>query len=846
MNLKKVAEKIKRIVIGKKNIVVIVQCRISSTRLPGKALLPLGGKTILEWTLASMKKIHAKNYYLAVDEASKDVLEPIAKKCGWKLYAGSLEDVLDRFCNVIKISKADIVVRATADNPFLFYEAAQDMIEEFFEKEKIGSIDYLTYSGLPHGSGVEMFNAHSLLKAATQTNDSYDHEHVGPSLYNHPENFKCEFIKAPVKYNYPEYRTTIDTSADYRKALQIVEEISGKKIVEEPYTTEVILKALKNPSIQNTVLLVPSVKKGQGTGHLRRCLSLAIENKWDVYIPTDASLNQVRELVLDAQKKGLEKFHIVENLNELSYYSVVITDLFRTDEVVATKFSEKAIVIAMDEGTENNDYADYVFDVLPSANKNRIVNICAPYLISRPEKIRSAKEKLNVLRNALVVLGGEDPAELTFDAVLALCQNELYVTAIVSSEEEKQKNEKELPERYRKFAKFILPVEDLKNKLFNYDLVITHYGFTAFEASSANCAVILLGTTSLHMELSKNYGFKCLAPSQINANNIKELLEKKDNLYMEEYVKESETLAEFTKKLSLGKHFVCPICQKTDVSKNKIISRVSDRTYRRCNDCGMIYLGWSVKEKQTEYNHAYFFEDYEKQYGKTYLDDFEYIKSQCVRRIGQIDFLYRHSTHKTMNSITPSVLDIGCAMGPFLSAANDSGWQVFGTDISQDAVDYVQKDLKFPALCSSFPSGNFETEFGVDKFDAVTMWYVIEHFQNLDSVLKKVSELVHKGGIFAFSTPSGSGVSAKYNREIFFKQSPSDHFSIWELNRVKSILAKYGFEVLRIVSTGIHPERFPIVQKNKIKQNSFSFKLLTSYSKMFKLGDTFEIYCKKK
>ena len=260
----------------------------------------------------------------------------------------------------------------------------------------------------------------------------------------------------------------------------------------------------------------------------------------------------------------------------------------------------------------------------------------------------------------------------------------------------------------------------------------------------------------------------------------------------------------------------------------------------------MVYIGWTAKEKQTEYNRAYFFEDYEKQYGKTYLDDFESIKSQCVRRMGQVDFLYRHTKKHQRNSVTPSVLDIGCAMGPFLSAANDSGWQVFGSDISQDAVDYVQKTLNFPAVCAPFPDGDFAEELGVEKFDAVTMWYVIEHFQNLDIVLRKVSDLVKPNGIFAFSTPSGSGVSARYNTEKFFHQSPSDHFTIWELNKAESILSKYGFEVCRIVSTGIHPERFPYAARKKVAKDSFMMKLLYAYCRIFKLGDTFEIYCRKK
>lgn len=845
MNLKRIAEGIKKIATGKKKVVVIVQCRMSSSRLPGKALLPLGGKTVLEWTLASMKKIKADRYYLAVDEASKEALQPVAEKNGWDFYAGSLEDVLDRFCNVIKISKADVVIRATADNPFLFYEAAQKMVEEYFEREKTVPADYLTYSGLPHGSGVEMFNAHSLLKAAEETEDPYDHEHVGPALYNHKDKYKCDFIKAPAKYNHPEYRTTIDTKEDYHRALEIVEEISGQETVTEPYTTDMILEALEIPAVKNPVLLMPSVKKGQGTGHLRRCLSLAVENKWDIYIPSDSDLAQVKELVDKAMEKGLEKYHIIESLDDLSYYSVVFTDLFRTDKELAEKLSSKASVVAIDEGSEDLDYADYVMDILPSADRGRVVNISAPYLIPRPSKVRDVEQVKASIKNALVVLGGEDPAELTLPAVIALCQNEIYVTAIVANEAQQNAFEKKIPDESKRYVKFIMPVEDLKEKLYSYDLVVTHYGFTAFEAASARCAVILLGTTPLHVSLSESYGFFCLSPAQITAQKFKEVLQDQDRLYLEEIVQEQESISQYAQKLSCGNHFLCPVCRKDDVSRNRIVARTKDRTFRRCNECGMVYIGWTVKEKQTEYNHAYFYEDYEKQYGKTYLQDFASIKAQCVRRMGQIDYLYLHGKKRHGSSVSPSVLDIGCAMGPFLSAANDSGWQVFGSDISQDAVDYVQKTLNFPAICAPFPEGNFEGELGMEGFDAVTMWYVIEHFQNLDSVLNKVSELVKKNGIFAFSTPSGSGVSAKYNTQKFFEQSPSDHFTIWELNRAKSILARYGFKIERIVSTGIHPERFPKAVEKGWKKNSFRMKMLASYCQMFKLGDTFEIYCRK-
>ena len=170
---------------------------------------------------------------------------------------------------------------------------------------------------------------------------------------------------------------------------------------------------------------------------------------------------------------------------------------------------------------------------------------------------------------------------------------------------------------------------------------------------------------------------------------------------------------------------------------------------------------------------------------------------------------------------------------------------MFGTDVARDAVEYVQNTLRYPALLASFPEADVAAEFGVDKFDAVTMWYVIEHFQNLDSVLKAVSKIVKKGGIFAFSTPSAAGVSGKYNTQTFFEQSPSDHYTLWEPKSAPSILKKYGFKVVRIVSTGIHPERFPSMRSKEINTSSFKYNMLKNISRLFNLGDTFEVYCRK-
>ena len=817
----------------KTNRTVIVQCRLSSTRLPGKALKELDGKPVLAWVLASMKKVRADHYFVATDQESYEKLLPVCREYGFECFAGPLDDVLARFTMLLDTLKTQTVIRATADNPFLFYEAAEESAGLFEEKNSGKShCDYLTYSGLPHGSGVEVFSADAIKKAATETSDPYDHEHVGPALYNHKDRYTCEFVPAPRRFNYPQLRTTIDTYSDYLRALSILNYMKTHNY-KGPFTTEEIIEACQAESVKNLLVLVPCVEKGHGTGHLRRCLSLALQGGFFVYIPSDKSLSETDSIIDEYISAGLSEKQIINELPDDTCLPVIITDSFELSENQLKKLSKNYSLISIDEGSKYTDYCDYLLDIIPSYKCERLANKSDSGFITLPQNVRANKSEK--IEKILICLGGEDPANLTKPAALALSRKfpQAKISAIVSDPEKISR------EDFTNInVEFIKPIPGLREKLFEYDLLVTHYGLTAFEAAYAGCAVILLPTTKLHKKLAEKYNFAYVEDKSISASALQKALGSK-NLYpgliTENKTEEKESLDGFLRHLAAGKKMCCPVCGKMPSKPDKIISRNATRTYRRCSMCGMVYMAYTTIEDK-KYQKAYFFEDYKKQYGKTYEEDFETIKAQGLRRVGLI---------KSLAASSRELLDIGCAYGPFLSAAADYGMNSFGTDIAEDAVSYVQNKLKLPAVCSVFPEINTAEEFGIAQFDVVTMWYVIEHFKDLGSVLRKVSSLVKKGGIFAFSTPSGEGVSAVSDKDHFYQISPTDHYTIWEPSRADSILRQFGFKVERIVSTGHHPERFPSIKKSGAKPGSLKWMLVEAQSHAKRLGDTVEIYCRK-
>lgn len=812
--------------------IIIVQCRLSSSRLPQKALYQLDNDVLLGWALKAMHKVKADEYFVACDYDSEEKLAPVAKENDFKIFAGSRDDVLDRFCSLIKKENPDVVLRATADNPFLFYDAAQDLLDLYLS-EYFDTTDYITFSGLPHGSGIEIFKASSLIKAQSLTDLPYDHEHVGPSLYNHTDIFKSQFIPAPAKYNYPQLRTTIDTYADYLRACDVIDQLKVKKI-SSPYKSSDVLECLQNPAISKKVLFIPSIKKNQGTGHLRRCVELAQKTKGAVLIDGEYFSKGQSNSVIDYKQftQSLDSKKIITKLPLENEYDLIVCDLFKMTKQDSVRYINLGKTVFVDEGSSFTQSADYLLDIIPSDLK-RPSNLSNPLFIPSPESKKECFPENEKIKKILICFGGEDPANLA-PLFLQVLENTDYDVSIISPLLVNQKNE--CASNIHLFEK----IENLKEHIAEYDLVITHYGFTAFECLHANTPVLLAATSSLHKRLSDKYGFKCITKNQITKSCIMEIIKNPQSLKpsFKMNLNQEKNLDGYILNLAQATVYKCPLCKSN--KKGKLVERTVHHTFRQCPDCKMNFISFSDDSEAVKYEKSYFAEEYKKQYGKTYLEDFESIKKNCVSRIRHIDQVF-----KNINGAGKTVLDIGCAYGPFLSAASDDGWTPFGSDIATDAIDYVKKELKFKATNASFADLDLQKEFGVSELDCVTMWYVIEHIKDLKSTLTAINKMLKTGGVFAFSTPNAAGLSRSADQHAFFTNSPKDHYSLWSLPDTQKYLKQFGFKVCKIVPSGIHPERHPYIKKHNITSDKLIFKLLKNLMKVKKNGDTYEVYCKK-
>lgn len=200
-------------------IAAIIQARMSSTRLPGKVLLPLGGRTVLSHVVqrVSACPLVDKVVVATTDLAIDDLIVDEARSLGVHWSRGSSEDVLSRYVKAAREHCAATVIRITSDCPLVDPHLLGDMAQRFITSRTSPTpADYLSNTlerTYPRGYDVEIFTADTLERAHKEAKLAHEREHVTPYIYLNSEKFIIENYKG--KTDRSSIRLTLDTPEDF-------------------------------------------------------------------------------------------------------------------------------------------------------------------------------------------------------------------------------------------------------------------------------------------------------------------------------------------------------------------------------------------------------------------------------------------------------------------------------------------------------------------------------------------------------------------------------------------------------------------------------------------------------
>lgn len=212
-------------------IVAIIQARMNSSRLPGKALKDLCGMPILAQLISRIDgaTFLDKIIVATTDTENDDPIETLCKNENILIFRGSENDVLERIVLTSKQFSADIIVRLTADNPFVNAELI-DLILYEFERE-FPHIDYMSNTEkthFPHGLYVEVIKASILEKLNAQELSERHREHVTTFIRENPYLFKLKHYYGNFVFNYK--NLSIDTEEDYKRLSEIFRKLQEQSL----------------------------------------------------------------------------------------------------------------------------------------------------------------------------------------------------------------------------------------------------------------------------------------------------------------------------------------------------------------------------------------------------------------------------------------------------------------------------------------------------------------------------------------------------------------------------------------------------------------------------------------
>lgn len=228
---------------------IIIQARMTSSRLPGKVLKEVGHKSLLSYQIERLRRASlADVIVLATTTNATDApLIDFCEKEKIQFFRGSEDDVLSRYYGAAIQCGAKTIVRITSDCPIIDPAVVDTVISTFISnKNKFDYVSNTQTRTYPRGMDTEVFSFEALSTAHNEATLSTDREHVTPFIYRQPQRFQLgQVIRSKDSKDESQNRWTVDTQEDYTLISRIIESLYPTN---PGFTMEDVLDLLqKNP-----------------------------------------------------------------------------------------------------------------------------------------------------------------------------------------------------------------------------------------------------------------------------------------------------------------------------------------------------------------------------------------------------------------------------------------------------------------------------------------------------------------------------------------------------------------------------------------------------------------------
>lgn len=203
----------------------VIVARMGSSRLPGKCLADVAGRTVLGRVLDRVRLVERLDGAIVATSAlPRD--DPIAEECARERVAcfrGDEADVAGRVLEAARRNRFDVVLRVNADSPF----ALPALLSEALRRARAREAEYVTNirpRTYPYGMSVEAFPAEALARAY-RSMDARHREHVTMRFYEPPGDFRVLNLAAPSPLARPGVRLAVDTPEDLDRVRRLAEAV---------------------------------------------------------------------------------------------------------------------------------------------------------------------------------------------------------------------------------------------------------------------------------------------------------------------------------------------------------------------------------------------------------------------------------------------------------------------------------------------------------------------------------------------------------------------------------------------------------------------------------------------